>query len=303
MSSIANPNGELISLEAGEYKATATTVGAGLQSLTFQGQDLVLPFPPDELPPAYAGKTLMPWPNRIQGGAYGFGGQRYEVPVNEAATGSALHGLVLWREWQVERHSSEEVTLTHRLHGQPGYPFQLELSTRYRLEADSGLMVELRAENCGQSRAPYGCGSHPYVTVGREDISNCELNFTAGKVLLTDEKLQPADLIDSRGTEFDFSVARLLRSQRLDHAFTALPAGRWDVTLRNPALRLSAVVQSTGADAPWLQLYSGELRDRQGLAVEPMSCPPDAFNSGQDLIVLEPGQAHVMSYRILALEG
>lgn len=122
-------------------------------------------------------------------------------------------------------------------------------------------------------------------------------------MLLTDEKLQPADLIDCKGTEFDFSVARLLPSQRLDHAFTALPGGEWDVTLRNPALRLSAVVQSTAADAPWMQLYSGELRDRKGLPVEPMDCPPDAFNSGQDLIVLEPGQARAMSYRIRALEG
>lgn len=210
---------------------------------------------------------------------------------------------MLWTEWQVERHSSAEVTLRHRLHGQPGYPFQLELAARYTLEAHAGLTVELRAENCGLSRAPYGCGSHPYVTVGGEDISNCELSFLAGNVLLTDEKLQPADLIDSKGTEFDFSVARLLGSQRLDHAFTALPEGEWDVTLHNPALRLSAVVQSTAADAPWMQLYSGELRDRKGMAVEPMSCPPDAFSSGQDLIVLEPGQARAMSYRIQALEG
>lgn len=303
MSSIDNPNGELIALEAGRYKATATTVGAGLRSLSFQGHNIVLPFPPDQLPPAYAGKTLMPWPNRVHSGAYGFAGERYELPVNEAATGSALHGLVLWREWQVGQLSSDEVTLTHRLHGEPGYPFQLQLSTRYRLEADSGLVVELRAENCGRSPAPYGCGSHPYLTAGGEDISNCELSFLAGKVLLTDEQLQPTDLFDAKGTEFDFSVARLLGSQRLDHAFTALPEGKWEVKLRNPVLRLSAVVQSTGAGSPWMQLYSGELRDRKGLAVEPMSCPPDAFNSGQDLIILEPGQAHVMSYRIQAREG
>lgn len=87
MSSIANPNGELITLEAGECRATATTVGAALQSLTFQGLDLVLRYPSEELPPACAGKTLMPWPNRIQNGAYGFAGERYELPVNEAATG------------------------------------------------------------------------------------------------------------------------------------------------------------------------------------------------------------------------
>lgn len=301
--SIASPNGELIILEAGNYQATVASVGAGLVGLTFQGQDIVLPFPADELPPAYAGKVLMPWPNRVTGGAYDFDGQRYELPVNEAATGSALHGLALWSEWQVEQRSDAEVTLTHLLHGEPGYPFQLSLAARYSLDADKGLQIELRAANGGTAPAPYGCGSHPYITVGGADISSCELGFRAGKVLLTDEKLQPTDLLDTPGTDFDFSELRILSSQSLDHAFTALPEGRWDVTLRNPALKLSAVVEANGTDAPWVQLYSGELRGRKGLAVEPMTCPPNAFKSGQNLVVLESGQSHALAFRIYGLEG
>jgi len=303
MSSIVNTNGELVTLEAGDYTAVVTTVGAGLHSLSFRGQDLVLPFPPDELPPAFAGKTLMPWPNRVNGGAYSFGGQRYELPVNEAATGSALHGLALWSEWRVEQRTQAAVTLAYLLHGEPGYPFPLTLSASYALDAAAGLRIELSAVNGGTTPAPYGCGSHPYITVGNEDISNCQLSFRAGKVLLTDEKLRPTELVDTSGTGFDFSNARTIASQSLDHAFTGLPQGEWDVTLRNPALKLAAVVRSTGAQAPWLQLYSGELRDRKGLAVEPMSCPPDAFNSGQDLVVLEPGQSHTLVFRIHALEG
>jgi aldose 1-epimerase len=303
MSSITNTNGELITLEAGDYTAVVTTVGAGLQRLSFRGQDLVLPFPADELPPAFAGKTLMPWPNRVNDGAYAFGGRRYELPVNEASTGSALHGLALWREWRVEQRSPAQVALAHLLHGEPGYPFPLALTASYALHAEAGLRIELSAVNCGTSPAPYGCGSHPYVTVAGEDISNCELSFRARKVLLTDWKLRPAELINTSGTDFDFSTPRRIASQSLDHAFTALPHGEWEVTLRSPALQLAAVVESTGAQAPWLQLYSGELRDRKGLAVEPMSCPPDAFNSGQDLVVLEPGQSHVLGYRISALEG
>jgi aldose 1-epimerase len=299
----AGPNGQQIVLEAGDYKATVTGVGAALAGLSFHGRDIVLPFPWDELPPAYAGKVLMPWPNRVVGGAYVFDGQRYELPVNEAATGSALHGLALWNEWQVERRSDAEVVLTHLLNGQPGYPFQLALSARYALDADTGLNIELRAENSGTARAPYGCGSHPYITVGGEDISNCELGFRAGKVLLTDEKLHPTELLDVQGTDFDFAEPRALAAQSLDHAFTDLPAGEWNVTLRNPALKLAAVVEATGADAPWMQLYSGELRGRKGLAVEPMTCPPDAFNSGQELVVLGPGESHSLRYRIHALEG
>jgi len=303
MPSTAGPNGELIVLEVGDYRATVASVGAGLVSLSFKGKDLVLPFPADELPPAYAGKVLMPWPNRVAGGAYGFDGRRYELPVNEAATGSALHGLALWNEWQVEQGSDDEVRLAHLLRGQPGFPFQLALSAWYGLDAESGLNIELRAVNCGIAPAPYGCGSHPYVTVGGEDISNCELSFLAGKVLLTDDKLQPTTLLDTTGTTFDFSEPRVLASQSLDHAFTALPEGDWEVRLRNPALELSAVVAASGTNAPWLQLYSGELRGRKGLAVEPMTCPPDAFNSGQDLVVLEPGQSHSLTFRIHAAEG
>ncbi|WP_458780429.1 aldose-1-epimerase [Arthrobacter sp. D3-16] len=303
MSSIAGPNGELIILEAGDYKATVASVGAGLGSLSFQGQDIVLPFPGHELPPAYAGKVLMPWPNRVAGGAYTFAGQRYELPVNEASTGSSLHGLALWNAWQVEQHSNDEVVLTHLLHGEPGYPFQLALSVRYALDAGTGLRVELQAVNCGTAAAPYGCGFHPYITVGGEDVDNCELSFRAGKVLLTDHKLRPTELLDTAGTDFEFAEARTLGSQSLDHAFTDLPRGDWNVTLRNPALELSAVVEASGADAPWLQLYSGELRGRKGLAVEPMTCPPDAFNSGQDLAVLEPGGSHSLAYRIHAVKG
>jgi aldose 1-epimerase len=303
MPPVVTPNGKLITLEAGAYRATVATAGAGLVSLSFQDKDIVLPFPADELPPAYAGKVLMPWPNRVTGGTYTFSGQRFELPVNEAATGSALHGLALWVEWQVEQRSDAELVLTHLLHGEPGYPFQLELSARYTLDARTGLRVELGAANCGTSPAPYGCGSHPYLTVNGEDISNCELSFRAGRVLLTDEKLQPADLLETPDTDFDFSMPRALAAQSLDHAFTALPEGKWDVTLRNPAVKLAAVLEANGTDAPWMQLYSGELRGRQGLAVEPMTCPPNAFNSGQDLLVLESGQSRSLTFRIHAVEG
>ena len=303
MTFTASPNGELIVLKAGGYEATVATVGAGLVGLSFEGRDIVLPFPADELPPAYAGKVLMPWPNRVAGGAYSFRGRRFELPVNEAPTGSSLHGLALWNAWKVERSSGTEVVLTHVLHGEPGYPFQLALTARYALDAGTGLHIELTAENCGEGPAPYGCGSHPYITVGGEDISTCELSFRAGSVLLTDDKLQPTELRDIQGTEFDFSETRTLAGQSLDHAFTALPEGNWNVTLRHPGLGLSAVVEASGAQAPWLQLYTGELRGRRGLAVEPMTCPPDAFNSGQDLVVLEPGQSHSLASRIHAVLG
>ncbi len=44
----------------------------------------------------------------------------------------------------------------------------------------------------------------------------------------------------------------------------------------------------------YLQLFTGDPLpdvDRRSLAVEPMTCPPNAFRTGESLIRLEPGGA------------
>jgi len=58
----------------------------------------------------------------------------------------------------------------------------------------------------------------------------------------------------------------------------------------------STVVLS--AEAPWVQVYTAEHLGRRGVAVEPMTCPPDAFNSGRDLVELEVGRSHSFSYSL-----
>ncbi|GAA3287060.1 aldose-1-epimerase [Arthrobacter citreus] len=299
---LTNPNGQIIALEAGQYRAGIATVGAGIQSLQFGGRDLVLPFDADVVPHAYAGKTLAPWPNRIGSGTYVFQGREYSVPVNEASTGTALHGLVVWADWQVASRTDSSVVLEHTLHGQPGYPHQLMLRAGFTLNADAGLTVEISAVNSGRSAAPYGVSSHPYLTVGQVPVDRCEVGFTASRVLMTDERLLPVELKETAGTEFDFAQPRLLGSMSLDHAFTGLPDDGWQVTLRNPATGESSVLSAPAGEGAsrWLQVYSGEELGRLGMAVEPMTCPPDAFNTGTDLLVLEPGDEHRFSYSITA---
>ena len=42
---------------------------------------------------------------------------------------------------------------------------------------------------------------------------------------------------------------------------------------------------------PYLMVFTGDRPDvqRRGLAVEPMTCPPNSFRSGEGLIRLDPG--------------
>jgi aldose 1-epimerase len=71
--------------------------------------------------------------------------------------------------------------------------------------------------------------------------------------------------------------------------------GTWLVTLTDPDSGNRAVLSS---DTPWMQLYTANAIGRVGLAVEPMTCPPDAFRSGDDLVVLKPGDEHSTTFRV-----
>jgi aldose 1-epimerase len=292
---MAGTNGTVIHLAAGEYEATVVSVGAGLARLAWGGTDLVLPFDVDRIPPAYQGKTLIPWPNRIADGRYDFGGVTHELPVNEHATGTSLHGLACWQDWEVATAGPEEARFTCVLVPRYGYPFHLRSEVTYRLTATAGLEVTIESTNIGTTPAPYGSSTHPYLTCGLAPVDECTLECPAGRVILTDERLLPRDLVPVEAVGMDFRAARLLGDQQVDHAFGDLPPDGWQVTLAHPG---SGVTSRLSAREPWLQIYSGELLGRRGAAVEPMTCPPDAFNSGTDLVVLEPGQSHAIAFRI-----
>ena len=96
------------------------------------------------------------------------------------------------------------------------------------------------------------------------------------------------------GTEFDFRAPRAVGDTKLDTCFTDLERdddGLARVTLTDPEHGTGVSLWVDGA-YPYLMLYTGDSRpdvNRRSLAVEPMTCPPNAFRSGEAVIVLEPG--------------
>jgi aldose 1-epimerase len=280
-------------IEAGDYRATVTELGAGLRELEHAGTPLLTTYDPDQLPPAGSGQLLSPWPNRVDGGRYSFEGAEHQLALSEPATGNAIHGLTRWVPWTRTAHDRSEVTLRSVPHGAQGYPFAVQVDVTYRLETESGLHVTVTASNKGSHPAPWGVGHHPYLTVPTPTVDDCELTLPAGQRLPADERGIPSGPpADVTGTEFDFRTARKIGETQLDHAFTGLrrePDGlAW--------VRLSAGAATTGLWADegyrWLQVFTGDAlepaRRRTALAVEPMTCPPNAFVSGDDLLVLQP---------------
>jgi aldose 1-epimerase len=292
-------------IAAGEYQATVTELGAGLRSLRLGSQLLTRSFDADEVPPAGAGQLLAPWPNRIDHGKYSFGGRSFQLDLSEPAHGNAIHGLSRFSTWNVITRQADQVELGLRLLGRPGYPFCLVLSARYRLSAAAGLEVTVTARNAGSCPAPFGTGSHPYLIAGTGPVDSWQLQLPAVRWQPADERGIPVGRTEEvAGSQYDFRERRLIGATSLDTAFTGLYTGEDG----------RALVRLTGPDAEialwaghgyrWLQVFTGdtlgpEVR-RRALAIEPMTCPPNAFASGIDLLTIEPGGSATQQWGIQA---
>jgi aldose 1-epimerase len=292
-------------IAAGDYQATVTELGAGLRSLAYRGQPVITQFGADEQPPHGMGQLLLPWPNRVDHGRYSFGGSSYQLDVTEPATGNAIHGLTRWDSWQLVTIGEDRVELGLALLGRPGYPFRLELRASYALTAQAGVAVTVTARNAGSRPAPYGAGQHPYLRAGTGAVDDWQLQLPAGQWLPADARGIPSGPPqDVSGTDYDFRAGRAIAATALDHAFTGLsagPQGRAWVTLTGPGVELTLWA---GAGYRWLQVFTGDALGqdarRRALAIEPMTCPPNAFVTGTDLLTLAPGEAVSHSWGLAA---
>jgi aldose 1-epimerase len=290
--SVIAPSGEQITIEHGDQEAVVTGVGAGLRTYSVAGRDVVNGYGVDELATAGRGQVLIPWPNRLQDGRYEFEGREYQLPLNEPEHANAIHGLVRWSAWSVAARDADRVVLTHRLQAQPGYPFTVDLSIEYALSAH-GLSVQTTATNVGDDPCPYGCGAHPYLSVGTETVDVTVLHAPAGTMLQADGRGIPTGATPVAGTDYDFREPRAIGAMKLDHGFTDLVRdqdGLARVELTNPETGV-AVALWVDESYRYLMVFTGDLPEveRRALAVEPMTCAPNAFRSGEGLLVLEPG--------------
>jgi aldose 1-epimerase len=288
-------------LRHGDQTAVAVELGGALREYSVGGRPVVAGSSADQTIDGGRGQLLVPWPNRVRGGAYQWQGEQLQLPLTEAEHGNAIHGLMRWTSWDVLESAEDRVTLGATLWPQPGYPFLLELTAAYVLTAD-GLDVAITARNVGSRAAPYGVGQHPYLTVGTELVDDVVLTVPARRWLRTDERGIPSSTESVDGTRHDFRTARSIAEQHLDTAFTDLErdgTGRAVVRLAHPA-GVRGVDVRLGEGADFVQVYTGdtltEAVQRRAVAVEPMSCPANAFQSGDALVTLQSGAQHILRW-------
>jgi aldose 1-epimerase len=297
----AAPSGEQFEIAHREQRATIVEVGGGLRTYAVGDRQVLDPYPLDAMCDGAHGAVLVPWPNRLADGRYRFDGVDYQVALTEPAKQNAIHGFLMWRPWRALEREPDRVVMGTRLHPMMGYPFDLDIRATYLLD-EGGLKVTTEAINLGTDPCPYGCGHHPYLSPGTAMIDDCVLELNAATRIVTDDVRQlPTQSEAVDGTVFDFRAAKKLGDLHIDFAFQDLSRddhGRAWVRLAAPDGR-RAELWVDGAYSI-IELYTGDTLDpsrrRHGLGAEPMSCPPNAFASGDRLARLEPGDTFTAAW-------
>lgn len=300
-------SGAQYGISSGNQRAVITEVGATLRSYELDHNPLILDFDVNEIPTGGRGQVLAPWPNRLNGGAFDFGGRHAQATLEGPGAKSANHGLVRWQPWRLLAHDVARVRLGLTCHAQPAYPFCIALEVEYRLD-ENGLAVQTSVSNQGEVVAPFGLGFHAYLRPGDETIEQCILELPANTHLCLDAEMQRIGTEEAASSD----LARLVRGPSaapigtlvINDCFGDLSSaddGRWRARFRRNASSHDLVVWADAAFA-YAMVYSGDYMDahlrRRGLALEPMTCPPNALRSGEAVIALGVGDEITMSWGI-----
>ncbi len=281
----------------GEATATIVQVAAGLRELSVDGVALTSGYGEGSVPPFGCGIVLVPWPNRIPDGIWTYEGKQQRLAITEPRRQNAIHGLLRNTAYTLVEKTDEAVTLAATVYPQSGYPFLIDTTVRYEL-VDDGIKVTHTIENPGARSAPVAIGTHPFLTVGDVDPEDLTLTVHAGTRFEVDERLNFLGEIPVDG-KFDLREGARLGDVEFDDAFGEVAkVSDAAASLTAPDGRRVELWQDESF--PYVQVFTTRKfpGTQLAVAIEPMTAPANAFNTGIGLRWLEPGQTWVASWGI-----
>lgn len=303
MNAPVDPTGQQIRIQRGDVTAHVAQVGASLRGLTVRGTDVIADYPLGMSAPQGSGIVLVPWPNRVRDGRWSAEdphGNRYDeqLAITEPSRDNAIHGLLRYAPYVVAEGDGE-VTLTAAVVPQTGYPFSLDTRVTYAL-TDDGLAVTHEIANVGSASAPVAVGTHPFFRISGAESADLTLAVPAATRFRVDDRLLPL-AEDPIAEDDDLRGGRRLGDLDLDDGYGQLERGADGLartTLVAPDGRTVTMWQDEAFGC--IQVFTSTTYPGHDLvvAVEPMTAPTDALNSGQGLKWLEPGETWTVRWGI-----
>jgi aldose 1-epimerase len=261
--------------------------GANVLDIWFEEQSVLDGFAtPEELAGGHWGKStlLFPFPNRLLDGKFTYEGVTYEWPINNAATGNAIHGFIRSEAFTVESTQVSgqgcSITLAVDYDGRHAfYPFPFKMEVTYRLGSDRSFGVSVRVENKANTHLPFGFGWHPYFRLVPQAADHSLQLVPGPRVEIDDRMIPTGKLLE----QTDFQELTAIGDTFIDNCFKAEPE-QYEVCLAGGERKL--VFKANKRDWPYFQVFTPP--HRTSVALEPMTCNVNVLNSGDGLIKLAP---------------
>jgi len=263
--------------------------GATLVKFTKEDDDIIVPFDPDFDSQAFNGAILAPFNNRVRDGEYSYQGQDFKLEINDVGRHNAMHGLIFNQLFDLKVLEEDRIVLTYLSKASKGYPWDIFYDVQYKL-SKFGLKLVIKVYNQSENSAPFSIGWHPWFNPHGK-LDDCALYFKHGGHWLTDEQLIPVGK-EKASKGHDFNKKKELVGLDLDDTYCELfysPTHQASAFFKTANGPTNEIWIKKGFDG-WQVCSANHIDgfERQGLAIEPVSAPADAFNSKDQLIILEP---------------
>jgi len=267
--------------------------GSCLLNIEMDGRSLVDGFktPAEVVANRWMKNTLLvPFPNRLRTGTYHWEDKTYRFYLNDSITQNAIHGFLMDKKMEVTQTglTQEHATISCSIDYEgslESYPFPFFFEVTYLIKASNAFEVELSFQNKGTTAIPVGLGWHPYFQL-IESIDELKLQMPSSQMVGLDEFMIPT------GKRYDydeFDSLKPMKATILDNCFALNEdEGRASFVLQSPKHTLKYWQETGAGKFNFAQVFTHP--DRTSIAIEPMTCNVNAFNNGEGLSSLEPGE-------------
>ena len=280
---------ELHNPQTGTGFSIVPGAGANVLDIRFSNQSILDGYTsPEDLEAGKWGKSsiLFPFPNRLDGGKYTWLGKKYQFPINNAATGNAIHGFVREESFEPEFVFLGQDLASIRCYfdyrgDRDYYPFPFSMELEFTIHDSGKFELQVEVMNLHATPVPFGFGWHPYFRLANKADLH-QLKLPPNEKVLINERMIPTG---ARTVFTDFQTLKKVEDVTLDTCFHyAKPTGSYQVTLEGEGQTLS--MKASAAEFPFFQVFTPP--HRESIALEPMSCNVNMFNNLQGFVSLEP---------------
>ncbi len=281
------------SADQSAYFEIIPSVGGMLSQLNWSGEDVMkIPFANKfhlATNPYHPSALLSPWVNRVRNGNYSFEGRNYQLPINEEKLGNAIHGLLARKPFSYQIEGSKAIVRFAYHAEEKAYPFTFETALTYEFDANNVFHLQFEAKNTGDGNMPFACGWHPYFRLPAGELADWTIRFDSISKFHSDSQMIPL-----REESYDASHGVNLGEETLDNVFRLKPMDKHLTVFENGKTKLT--LEQSSIDFPFLVVFAPE--NENCLAIEPMTANTDAFNTGDGLRILAPGEKFQSTFKI-----